>query len=200
LTLFNILSETGRDLIGPKKSLPGGPLSGQKPKGIAKAKIAPQSVLHDNRDGNQIKAFFAAPGAILVSCCRLLPLHGRGRSSAPPMVTPSACSTTGDRRKYAPGVATAQRRARVGTKAKHATSVLVLAEAVEVESATTDRSAGTVAFVGVGDTLARRGWLGCSRDTATGRFTRGGRHRGRRDRTRRRFGIERCGRQLTFSR
>lgn len=40
-----------------------------------------------------------------------------------------------------------------GTKAKHATSILVFAKMVEVEPVTTDRYGRTVAFVRVGDTL-----------------------------------------------
>jgi len=40
-----------------------------------------------------------------------------------------------------------------GTKAKHATSILVFAKVIEVEPATTDRYGRTVPFVRVGDTL-----------------------------------------------
>jgi endonuclease YncB( thermonuclease family) len=40
-----------------------------------------------------------------------------------------------------------------GTKAKHATSILVFAKTVEVEPVTTDRYGRTVAFVRVADTL-----------------------------------------------
>ena len=40
-----------------------------------------------------------------------------------------------------------------GSKAKHATSILVFAKVVEVEPVTTDRYGRTVAFVRVGDTL-----------------------------------------------
>jgi len=42
-----------------------------------------------------------------------------------------------------------------GTKAKHATSILVLAKVMEVESVTTDRYGRTVAPVRVGDTLVK---------------------------------------------
>jgi endonuclease YncB( thermonuclease family) len=51
-----------------------------------------------------------------------------------------------------------------GSKAKHATSILVFAKIVEVEPVTTDQYGRTVAFVTVGDTLVNEEliWQGCA--------------------------------------